>query len=494
MISTHLHRPFYRLQWLLLLFLSQNSLAYKHPTCSRRDRAQFQLEDCSLPTLSNDILLSQASFVFSHNAGTGYLQTGNNPISTLSRPYVKTQVGTAYQQLKNGARALDLRLYLTVNQTIVLHHGNVVLPRVTLERIIEDVLQWTREHSDELVLLLNSHYRTSSSSSASKNSEKDDSVNMSVILSQVYERLGVPFVSCDALAGITIGAAMELAGTRAGGHVLAIDAGQGGCIKENYVESALVSCWGSGTISSQGNQRSGSTVSSNSSLPFTSSCHRSVEPYSRLVAYLTASATGEPTDDASTLSPASSLPFSELQALWQATPYAIVTGLAHGSSLLHDNRLSKINEKLVRWLYDKLNTENGENFAVSLWAMDNVAWHGNALLSVLRTTCGQTNADQCGAQLGPPRLHARGEVTVHTVLLALLGLYMCFIVLWVARQAACGKRNNRLFRIEDSSVDTETSATPLQTMPKSGVILPRITIDPSSEPSMRGERRITSWG
>jgi hypothetical protein len=46
----------------------------------------------------------------------------------------------------------------------------------------------------------------------------------------------------------------------------------------------------------------------------------------------------------------------------------------------------------------------GEFDAISVLSVDNVALHGNAILSVLRTTCGQSDIDECGQDLGKPKM------------------------------------------------------------------------------------------
>ena len=94
--------------------------------------------------------------MFSHDAATGYLRAGQpNPWGQAITLYAKNQVGDAYQQLDDGARALDLRPMLLANGTMIYHHGGVNIP-VSKERLTDDVVRWCADNPTELVLLLHS--------------------------------------------------------------------------------------------------------------------------------------------------------------------------------------------------------------------------------------------------------------------------------------------------------------------------------------------------
>ena len=85
---------------------------------------QFQFADCYLPDLADDLLLSEAGFLLSHNAATGYLKRKSGLLTNgATNLYSKNQIGDAYKQLDDGARALDVRPKLLANGTVVLHHG-----------------------------------------------------------------------------------------------------------------------------------------------------------------------------------------------------------------------------------------------------------------------------------------------------------------------------------------------------------------------------------
>ena len=79
--------------------------------------------------------------------------------TTLLSLYGKTQVGTVYDQLNDGARALDLRPKIYNNGTIGFHHGSLIdvpLSSITLGRLLEDAKQWCKENPKELVLIFHS--------------------------------------------------------------------------------------------------------------------------------------------------------------------------------------------------------------------------------------------------------------------------------------------------------------------------------------------------
>lgn len=135
-----------------------------------------------------------------------------------------------------------------------------------------------------------------------------------------------------------------------------------------------------------------------------------------------ASANNPTTDDYwSTLGPPSdtyNYPFNEIQALWQVDSHAAGMGISHGSTLLEDNRRSRINARVARWIYDGEFTGN-----INLLAVDNVHLHGNALLSVLRTRCGQTDEETCGMDLKFPLLvYVPFSVVIYWGVLVLIAL------------------------------------------------------------------------
>jgi len=409
--------------------------SFQHNSCTSEVARQFQFADCYLPDLADDLLLSEAGFLLSHDAATGYLKRKSGLLTNgATNLYSKNQIGDVYEQLDDGARALDVRPKLLANGTVVLHHGALPIA-VTLERLVSDARRWAADNPDELVLIFHHNFAYSSSSSSSSSNANDDDDNEGgsvdqadddddddddaiepsadttvAALSQVYAKLGVTYVECSDLYGLTVGEAKELAqlspvysygdddengddgddeygddaddgnnddgGQTAtilpgGGYLLAMDRHDiyaGSCAKQNYVEDLIVTCYSS----------------DDEILPCTD--RKSIQHH-KLKEYALSSANNEPTDSNSVLGPPVSsydYPFNEIQALWQVDGISAALGVSHVSSIIDDNTKSHLNARVVDWVYDDAFD------AISLLAVDHVRLNGNALTSVLRNQCGQS--------------------------------------------------------------------------------------------------------
>jgi hypothetical protein len=442
--------------------------AFRHNSCSFDVAKQFQFADCYLPDLADDLLLSEAGFLMSHDAATGYLKKTSGLLTNgATNLYAKNQIGDVYQQLDDGARALDVRPKMLTNGTIVLHHGSLPIA-TTLERLVSDARRWAVDNPDELVLILHSNFDYASAKTSSYDDDDDgnnddgnddsdedepgqtdaptetpvieaSADNTVAALSQVYARLGVTYVTCADLYGLTVGEAKELAqlspvnystgdddasggdddasggddddgyGDNSDsqdenetgetdaptesptknptqsptksptqsptetdyGYLLAMDRHDvyaGSCAKGNYVENRIVTCYSSDS----------------EILPCTD--HKSVQ-HRKLKEYALASANNEPTDSNSVLGPPASTsyyPFNEIQTLWQVDGISAALGVSHVSSIIDDNTKSHLNARVVDWVY------NEEFDGISLLAVDQVRLNGNALTSVLRNQCGQS--------------------------------------------------------------------------------------------------------
>jgi hypothetical protein len=377
---------------LIALFCSGPMLlvdSFTRDPCTRAVSSQFQFPDCYLPDLNQDLLLSQASFLMSHDSGTGYI----NPKSSFHWLYSKNQIGTAYDQLQSGARALDVRPKLLKNGTLVLQHGLVEL-HTPLATLVKDALQWCDDNPDELVLLLTNDLQYASAndddtyyyfSSNGTNDDSSDYSNSAVkALSALYQSLGVPYHACEDVSGLTVGEVMQLSRLSGGGHILALDRHDNYasfCGKSNWVQSKLITCY-----------------PQNSS----QNClQRGAEPLTSLRQYMLDSANNPATDDSSMLGPPSDLehyPFNEIQALWQVDVHSAISGLKHFSSILHDNEASDLNKAVARMIYYE------QFHSISLLALDNVNFLGNAVFSLLRTQCTQSSITPCGHDLPPPKM------------------------------------------------------------------------------------------
>jgi len=387
-----------------------------------------------------DLLLSEASFLMSHDSATGYIKARKKSKVGLVWPYAKNQVGNVYQQLDAGARALDLRVKLLTNGSLGFHHGVVTIP-VLFETLLQDAIQWCSHNPDELVLLLPSHFEY-----GNVYYQADDGEDGSIVtkMATLYEKYGVAYLKCSDVYGFTVGEAFEAAQLRSGGYLLALD-GQDHygsyCGKSNWVSGSIVTCWGS-SASNTGNNVTG----------ILSSCKTSPTPLARLSDYVLASANNPATDDSGQLGPPADLysyPFNEIQALWQVSAYSATMGLAHFSSILEDNKASQVNKHMMDLIY-------ADAFdSISLFAVDNVAENGNALLSVLRNRCGQTSENECGQSLDPPPLKYM-HFSFRTTVCIIIALY----ALWYTSSVIYYKtRSTAAFESSSSSDEDETKAT-----------------------------------
>ena len=260
---------------------------YQRSPCRRASaiRGQFQLPDCRAPDLDADLAIGQASFVMAHDAATGYLLDagaggrvddddlggafggeydgvdnmngggsngsggGNGSgnrwsgaiASRLLSLYGKTQSGTAYDQLNDGARALDLRPKVYNNGTVGFHHGSLIdvpLRSITLGGLLDDVRRWCDDNPTELVLLFHSElahesgYDGLSARVTHGDAGEEDGGYYYVYagigrMKAVYGGRGVPYLPCERLSGLTVGEFMGMADlSKAGGgrgYLLAVD-------------------------------------------------------------------------------------------------------------------------------------------------------------------------------------------------------------------------------------------------------------------------------
>lgn len=342
-----------------------------------------------------------------HDSGTGYIST--NRKKQLHWFYSQTQVGTAYQQLNSGARALDVRPKLLANGTVVLQHGVVTIP-TTVETMASDAVRWCQENDDELVLLLTNdlQYETTDDDDGNAN---DGYYRGTTALAAIYENLGVSYYSCDAVSGMTVAEVMEMAKLDGGGYLIALDRQDlygSFCGKSNWVESQLVTCYPQDGQSTCINNKGGD------------------EPLASLKAYILESVNNDATDDSGTLGPPADLekyPFNEIQAMWQVDGHAAVAGLQHLSTLLEDNKRSHVNRELVDMIYHEADSFESP---ISLFAVDNVALNGLALLSILRTQCGQSTMEVCGRELPRPSMM---HVNMSSIVYCSIVLLFLFVIL-----------------------------------------------------------------
>lgn len=487
---------------------------------------QFQFSECYAPNINQDLYLNEASFVMAHDAATGYIHSKNknnyedsinaiangggyveswednddgmnynnyydgqdqgstwNKVSTgLLALYGKTQVGSVYQQLNDGARALDLRPKIYNNGTIGFHHGsliNIPLTSITLGGLLEDAKQWCNDNPKELVILFHHEltheagYNALSSEvyteiddfyvadddgvstnddeeSSNDNGYNDDEQKSSYSyyysgiakLKQVYRDHGIPYYPCDMLSGITVGEAMGLADlSKLGGkgYLLAVDRHDmyaSFCGKANWASDELVTCHSKNEERDETSQYQMCTDRKNTGM----------NKLSALQEYVLASANNDATDNAYELGPPadeSYYPFNQIQGFWQVDSTSVTIGVTHAAStLLDDNRRSNVNAEMVQLAYDQKFTK------INLFAMDNVALNGNAMFSVLRNGCGQsviTEDDEyfvCGKNLVMPHMNVSQRLPLFWNIILIVVYSSLFIMVSVMLIQAFGLRDH----------------------------------------------------
>jgi hypothetical protein len=283
---------------------------YHRSPCNKVSvKRQFQFSDCYAPNLNPELSINSASFVMAHDAATGYLNTnaqhsktsgnsnavgggvdddnmysnefngvdnmnnadnyysentastsGSSQLNAIAKIrllslYGKTQVGSVYTQLNDGARALDLRPKIYTNGTIGFHHGSLIdvpLSSITLGGLLQDAKKWCRDNPNELVLIFHSElvhemgYDGLSSLVAGNVHSDDTNVNIDddandeqdqydyyfsgiARLKEIYAKHAVPYHPCSKLSGLTVGETMTLAdlsiasGGSEKGYLLAVD-------------------------------------------------------------------------------------------------------------------------------------------------------------------------------------------------------------------------------------------------------------------------------
>lgn len=185
----------------------------------------------------------------SHNSATGYLNVRNNNSTYHSAGakdqmktavanrvlgmYGKTQVGSVYEQLNNGARALDLRPKIYANNSIGFHHGDLIdvpLTSIDLAGLIEEVKLWCKDNPHELILIFHSELvHELGYAYLSSAVELDYGYVYAGIaaMKQVYDAASVPYYSCEELSNfLTVADVMKMANLSTSdgqGYLLAVD-------------------------------------------------------------------------------------------------------------------------------------------------------------------------------------------------------------------------------------------------------------------------------
>lgn len=206
------------------------------------------------------------------------------------------------------------------------------------------------------------------------------------------------------------------------------------CGKANWAQNQLVTCY-----STTGNINTEQSTNLNTLIQCTDRKKSGQYKLNALQNYVKASANNDPSDSAYELGPPSDTywyPFHQIQGFWQVDTTSVQLGLMHGSTLLDDNRLSRVNEEMVTMAYEE------EFKTVNLFSLDNVVLNGLALFSVLRNACRQSaiktdeEAPPCGKDLSMPRVNTSRPLPIlWDVMLCLVFGSMLVVVVVMVIQA-----------------------------------------------------------
>eukprot|EP00560_Eucampia_antarctica_P000859 CAMPEP_0197834254 /NCGR_PEP_ID=MMETSP1437-20131217/21784_1 /TAXON_ID=49252 ORGANISM="Eucampia antarctica, Strain CCMP1452" /NCGR_SAMPLE_ID=MMETSP1437 /ASSEMBLY_ACC=CAM_ASM_001096 /LENGTH=350 /DNA_ID=CAMNT_0043438803 /DNA_START=38 /DNA_END=1087 /DNA_ORIENTATION=+ len=171
--------------------------------------------------LNVDATLIQTPMIMAHNAATVYMTTGS--LLAPGNLYGKNQgSGETFSDLLNcGARALDLEIFDDSQSEVAFQHGIIgKFGDVTLESGLANILSWSTEHPQELVLL---------SMDCPESKDKCSSR-----VKDILKASGIDYITnCTMIESMTLKQALEM------GSVLAVS---DTCVTQNYDED--LSCHG----------------------------------------------------------------------------------------------------------------------------------------------------------------------------------------------------------------------------------------------------------
>jgi hypothetical protein len=261
-------------------------------------------------------------------------------------------------QLNCGARALDLRPHVNKKGELIFHH-DVIEVHVPFSQVMQEIVTWSGSHTgdDDLVLAMMSHC---------------DGSNCMDLTTKALAAAGVPVADCGQVSSMTLGSALSYSKLANGGHVLAVF----DCVDDNWVESNTCSGHRNRRLAEK-DQEPTSNVSTlkGNSFPGFYGCwtddNTHSYPVDRIFNYL---------KDVSKRGSRGGRLYS-MQALWQETKTTVELGLLDLSSLLIDEKNSKLNQQVA----DAVKQGPGGMFPhINLLEVNNVCDGGKDLLAALR--------------------------------------------------------------------------------------------------------------
>lgn len=289
-----------------------------------------------LSVMNGEVLLKSYPMIISHDAATGELYMDRDHVVA---DWGRTQSTGLVGQLNCGSRSFDYRPYLKDN-VLIAHHGPLLIHKEMRESVTE-IVNWTKENSNELVIMIISHCDSNADSSS-------DCINESIKL--LSEMNVYTITNCDDLATLTYEKALELANTSddGSGLIAIID-----CVAENY--DSTINCYGKDFICYDSWPENTTDI-----------------PWSYMKQYMSL-VTKKPTEQQQ----GSQLYMA--QAHWQSNALGDTLGTLHNSSLLADEYRSGVNS----WVVESINANEFE--FINLLELDNVCDKGNEIAQALKT-------------------------------------------------------------------------------------------------------------
>jgi len=271
--------------------------------------------------------------IIAHDAATGELdQSRDGVIDKVEDAYTITQSVGLVKQLDCGARAFDYRPYLLSDGQVIAHHGSKLIKKslaASLNELQEYLLGKT-----ELVVLYLSHF--DGETKTCKSDPKENCEESREATLQVLKSFGIPFIQdCNELSGLTV------QGAYAKGKLLAII----NCVEEQY--DPKITCY---------------------SLEYTCYGRNKEAAWSKFENYMK-----------NATQPSTSTSLRMQQAHWQSSTESVPLGLAHGSSVLKDEKSSGVN----KWLAEQINAGAFARGSLNLVELDNVCDYGSDVFAAL---------------------------------------------------------------------------------------------------------------
>lgn len=175
---------------------------------------------CFGQKVTENTLLNSYPIIMSHDAATGEIDDLRDHIVS---DWAKTQEVGLVKQLDCGARSFDYRPFYD-GKAIFAHHGGVKIYK-PMETSVLEILAWSRQNPEDLIVLYISHF------------DGQDGAQAATI--DLLAKLKVHTITDQSsLKRLTYGAAKKLSTHISGGYLLAVI----DCMEENYDDK--INCYG----------------------------------------------------------------------------------------------------------------------------------------------------------------------------------------------------------------------------------------------------------